>query len=284
VAVPNSKELLLLTLVTFFVSIFFVFITREYLDISIYVLVLFSDAFLCFFLWKMAARQAPNDRWKTGICAHGIALVTAFGCIISFSGSGYSFFGVYMITVGFFHLSEYILTALYNASRLSIDSFLINHSAQYVIALACSVLEYWVEYYAISWIKEYAIISFFGLLVVIAGEGLRKAAMITARSNFTHTVQYYRRPNHVLVTHGVYSVSRHPSYMGFFYWSIGTQILLCNPVCLVGFAAASWRFFSDRIYDEEELLLEFFKDEYVDYKKQVGVGIPFIKGYPVPTA
>jgi protein-S-isoprenylcysteine O-methyltransferase len=59
---------------------------------------------------------------------------------------------------------------------------------------------------------------------VIAGEFLRKLAMWTAQHNFTHIVQDRRRDEHVLVTHGIYGYSRHPSYVGWFLFSVGTQV------------------------------------------------------------
>src|SRR4051812_31669288 len=48
---------------------------------------------------------------------------------------------------------------------------------------------------------------------------------------------------------------RHPSYVGWFYWSVGTQLLLCNPLCTVLYGLAAWAFFKDRIPYEEALLL-----------------------------
>ena len=35
------------------------------------------------------------------------------------------------------------------------------------------------------------------------------------------------------MTDGVYAWFRHPSYVGWLYWSVGTQLILCNPVSLV---------------------------------------------------
>jgi len=40
---------------------------------------------------------------------------------------------------------------------------------------------------------------------------------------------------------------RHPSYTGFFYWGIGTQLLLMNPISLIGYAVVLFRFFKERI-------------------------------------
>lgn len=68
-------------------------------------------------------------------------------------------------------------------------------------------------------------VSATGLLMVVFGECLRKAAMFTAGSNFNHVVQNEKSDTHTLVTSGVYAWCRHPSYVGWFYWSIGTQVL-----------------------------------------------------------
>ncbi len=40
---------------------------------------------------------------------------------------------------------------------------------------------------------------------------------------------------------------RHPSYAGFFYWALGTQLLLQNPLSLLFFCVVLWRFFYYRI-------------------------------------
>jgi protein-S-isoprenylcysteine O-methyltransferase len=71
-------------------------------------------------------------------------------------------------------------------------------------------------------------------------------------------------------------VWRHPSYFGFFWWAIGTQLVLVNPVGLVGFCAVLWVFFSQRIAYEEKHLVEFFGERYVAYRDATPVYIPFI--------
>lgn len=70
---------------------------------------------------------------------------------------------------------------------------------------------------------------------------------------------------------------RHPSYFGFFWWGIGTQLVCGNTLCLLAYAGVLWKFFSSRIKGEEELLVRFFGDEYVGYRERTWVGIPFIK-------
>lgn len=71
--------------------------------------------------------------------------------------------------------------------------------------------------------------------------------MLHAGSNFNHLVQKEKKAGHVLVTGGVYRYLRHPSYFGFFWWGLGTQVVLGNAVCLVGYAVVLWRFFRRRI-------------------------------------
>lgn len=38
---------------------------------------------------------------------------------------------------------------------------------------------------------------------------------------------------HRLITNGVYGLVHHPDFGGFFVWSVGTQIMLCNPLLMI---------------------------------------------------
>lgn len=147
--------------------------------------------------------------------------------------------------------------------------------------------------------------------MIVVGQATRTVAMAQAGSNFNHTVQMKKNAGHELVTRGIYAWFGHPSYFGFFWWGLGTQVVLGNTVCLVGYAGVLWKFFSSRIAStwalflfrfpvscvrwsaergasaccarladrglgEEELLVRFFGKEYVDYRRRTWVGIPFI--------
>lgn len=74
----------------------------------------------------------------------------------------------------------------------------------------------------------------------------------------------------------LYSISRHPSYAGFFYWALGTQIMLGNPVSVCVFTVILWRFFRFRIKDEEVHLTYFFGKSYNDFRTRTPTLIPFI--------
>lgn len=73
--------------------------------------------------------------------------------------------------------------------------------------------------------KTHTWIAAVGLILCIGGEVLRKLAMYTAGRNFTHTVRSEKGPDQTLVVTGLYGLVRHPSYMGWFYWAVGTQVL-----------------------------------------------------------
>uniref|UniRef100_A0A7S1VFV4 Protein-S-isoprenylcysteine O-methyltransferase n=1 Tax=Grammatophora oceanica TaxID=210454 RepID=A0A7S1VFV4_9STRA len=120
-------------------------------------------------------------------------------------------------------------------------------------------------------------LAYVGITLVVVAQFVRTSAMITCGESFNHLIQKSKKDNHVLITTGIYKYLRHPSYAGFFYWSVGTQFLLSNYLHIVLFSAASWWFFHIRIPYEEETLLDFFGHEYVSYGSKTWIGIPFVR-------
>ncbi|KAG7478420.1 hypothetical protein MATL_G00080700 [Megalops atlanticus] len=227
-------------------------------------------------LFLLAVYKGPM--YKVAVRACLLGFIFGCGLLISLGQTTWTHFGWYMCSLSFFHYSEYLVTAMINPHSLSLDSFLLNHSVEYTVAALSSWLEFTMEKLLLPELKQCRWLSLLGLLMVVCGEGLRKSAMLTAGSNFNHIVQNEKAQSHVLVTSGVYSCFRHPSYVGWFYWSIGTQVVLCNPVCVLGYTLASWRFFRERIEEEELSLILFFGEEYLEYKRRVPTGLPFIQG------
>ncbi|XP_013170109.1 PREDICTED: protein-S-isoprenylcysteine O-methyltransferase [Papilio xuthus] len=217
--------------------------------------------------------------YEVSIRATGLGAAMAVGLYLVTFDNGWKVFGLYTVVLTFFHFSEFVAVALSNPKTVTIDSFILNHSVQYAVAAVASWVEWAVEYYFFPDFKTHFWISSLGVVMCIGGELIRKTAMFTAKHNFSHTVEFVKRPEHQLVTHGVYSLCRHPSYVGWFYWSIGTQIILLNPICVVVYALTSWTFFRERVYAEEMTLLGFFGIHYDEYQKKVGTGLPFILGY-----
>ncbi|KAI0921821.1 hypothetical protein AcW1_004305 [Taiwanofungus camphoratus] len=175
-----------------------------------------------------------------------------------------------------FHWGEFAVTAGWNRDKCSVDSFLLENGAHYHIAHGVALLEYLTTLYFKPSMKIYPYISHIGILLVVLGQALRSTAMIHAATNFSHAVALRKLDSHVLVTDGVYAWFRHPSYTGFFYWALGTQLVLQNPISFIGFTIVLWRFFYYRIRAEESSLIRFFGNDYVQYRSRVGTCIPFV--------
>lgn len=182
----------------------------------------------------------------------------------------------YATAVSTFHLSEYFTTALFNPTAANSDSFLVNHSTGYTTAALTSWTEFGLRFLFLPQWNLPRYLVFLGLLVVVLAQTIRSAAMMTAAESFNHLIQTHKKENHVLITHGIYSILRHPSYVGFYYWSIGTQLLLGNTIHALMFAIVSWSFFKRRIPFEEESLCVLFPDEYPPYVAKTWMGIPFL--------
>lgn len=189
----------------------------------------------------------------------------------------------FLSALSIFHFLEFWTTAKYNTPAAAVSSFLLTsngraylvaHSSAFVEALITGLL-----FPNRSWapLNSGPVLLIAGLGMVVAGQAVRSAAMIQCGTNFNHNIQHSRARGHELVTTGIYAKLRHPSYFGYFWWALGTQVVMGNVVCFLGFVVVLWRFFSARIRHEEELLVRFFGEEYVQYRHAVGVGIPFIR-------
>ncbi|RAL15098.1 protein-S-isoprenylcysteine carboxyl O-methyltransferase [Aspergillus homomorphus CBS 101889] len=208
-------------------------------------------------------------------------------------------------SLSLFHFLEYYTTAAHNPRFATVSAFLLSSNGwAYNVAHGSALLECLITYtvfphttprtYYLPWpaaapaaastprwapaplTTEINPAILLGLVLMIVGQTTRSVAMAQAGSNFNHTVQVSRRDDHRLVTTGIYRVLRHPSYFGFFWWGIGTQLVLGNVACLVGYALVLWRFFRLRVRREENYLCAFFGDQYREYRKRSWVGIPFV--------
>ena len=187
---------------------------------------------------------------------------------------------LYTVALANFHLLEYWTTARFNPDAATSESFLLwGNGAAYWLAQATGILELvlrraWPKLNVTAFGKtRFAM----GLAMMVLGQLVRSTAMCQAGVSFSHLIARRKQARHVLVSNGIYSRSRHPSYAGFFYFAIGTQVMLGNTVSTALFTAILWRFFSRRIREEETYLLQFFGDDYVRYRASVATMIPGIR-------
>jgi len=187
--------------------------------------------------------------------------------------------GAFVGFVSWYHLSEALLVRWWTPEEFGLDSFLFSRG--YVGAMLIAWMEFAVESWTWPGAKErwwWRPGGFpLALAVVVLGEMLRKAAWLTGKAAFTHRIQTRRRPHHVLVTHGVYAWSRHPGYLGWWWWSIGTQLLLANPISTILFAVIGWNFFRKRIPIEDYHLHKMFGNEYNSYYRNTPTRFPGIR-------
>ena len=181
----------------------------------------------------------------------------------------------YVVALCTFHLAEFFVTVQYNPSVASADSFLVNHSTAYTAAAFSSWMEFWIRWVFFPRFSC-SIVTWVGLVGVLVAQTIRSVAMATAGESFNHYIQTSKKDTHVLITHGIYRYLRHPSYVGFYYWSIATQLLLGNGVHAVCYTVVTWGFFQKRIAYEEESLNQFFPDQYPPYVARSYTGIPFL--------
>ncbi|KAG8743989.1 hypothetical protein FRC10_011063 [Ceratobasidium sp. 414] len=244
----------------------------------------------------IAAHDSPRDNIPntplsvaTISACLGILFTLGSGLFLSggITGSWWATYqiGFFVAAWAAFHWGEFAVTAGWNREKLSVDSkrnlvllaaFLLDNGKEYHMAHAIALTEFILTRFIWPQSKSYTIISIIGIAVTALGQACRSLAMIHAAANFSHSVATYKITTHRLVTDGIYSISRHPSYTGFFYWSLGTQLVLQNPISFVLYLVLLRRFFTSRIRFEEFYLVRFFGKDYEDYRTRVGTLIPFM--------
>jgi protein-S-isoprenylcysteine O-methyltransferase len=192
-------------------------------------------------------------------------------------------FGLYLLTSHVvFHLVEFLVAARYRPHDTHPRAFMVLHSTPFVVATVAAITEFYIETFWVpeAWrpIKLSAASAMFFSLLTLVFYACRVIAMIQAAANFALEIEVEHRKDHFLVKTGLYAKLRHPAYFGWFWRTVCTQLILMNPICLVGFTYVTWAFFRDRIREEEELLLspDFFGTEYEIYRKSTVTGIPLI--------
>jgi protein-S-isoprenylcysteine O-methyltransferase len=175
---------------------------------------------------------------------------------------------IYIGCLALFHALEFVFTY----KNRNFDSFLLNHSNEYNLAHLSAIIEFFFNE-TFTFVK---ILPPVGIFITIFGQFIRSLAMITAGKNFTHEISTRKENSHHLIVTGVYSIIRHPSYVGFFLFTLGMQLILENLFCFFIFIFILFRYFKERIEFEEIFLLSFFP-QYKQYKENVWSGIPLIE-------
>ena len=123
---------------------------------------------------------------------------------------------------------------------------------------------------AISSVSPY--MGYFGCAVMVVGMVIRWTAIATLKNQFTIDVAVVE--NHQLVDRGLYSVIRHPAYLGGQLTMLGLGLALENWVSLASLVILPLAGHLYRMSVEEKVLVRHFGQSYADYMKRTKRLIP----------
>ena len=115
------------------------------------------------------------------------------------------------------------------------------------------------------WTIDGDAVRWLGVVLFTAGGGLRIWPVFVLGRRFSGLVAIQR--GHTLVTHGIYGVLRHPSYLGFLVGSLGWALAFRSALGVLLTALLLPPLFA-RINAEERLLRSHFGDEYEAYRRR----------------
>lgn len=121
---------------------------------------------------------------------------------------------------------------------------------------------------------HWPVVQAVGLGMMAAGIAIRSIA-IHQLGRF-HTPNVAIRADHRLMETGLYSIVRHPSYLGALLAFLGLGLALDNVVSLVLIAVATPCLYLYRIREEDAVLLAAFGDPYRDYCARTRRLIPWV--------
>lgn len=116
--------------------------------------------------------------------------------------------------------------------------------------------------------------TFLGILMIVAGISFRAWAVNSLGKYFTATVQI--KEDHKLVKTGPYRIVRHPSYTGAFLAIIAGGVILESLAGFIISCTAMIIAYYVRIGIEEKELVARFGNDYLAYKKDTKMIIPYV--------
>lgn len=115
------------------------------------------------------------------------------------------------------------------------------------------------------------VLSTFGLILFLSGSFLHAWSVNIRGKN---SVSWTMPKDHELIMVAPYSLVRHPSYLGYMLMIIGITLIWRMWLSLLPWVAIPGYYMVSR--REEQLLINKFGDEYIEYMKRVGGFIPKI--------
>jgi len=118
------------------------------------------------------------------------------------------------------------------------------------------------------------VIAACGIAIAIPGFGIRWAAVIQLKKEFTVDVSISK--SHELKTDGLYRLVRHPSYFGLLLIMTGEAISMVSIISFASIVLPVTMAIIYRISLEEKMLKDYFGEAYSDYCRRTKRIIPFL--------
>jgi protein-S-isoprenylcysteine O-methyltransferase Ste14 len=122
--------------------------------------------------------------------------------------------------------------------------------------------------------EEYSTYRIIGLLIFIVFSWIQVAAFKSLGENYSQDIVVFKK--HELKTNGMYKIIRHPQYISQLLSDLGAGVALMGYLIIPIVILVEIPLFILRAKKEDELLLEHFADDFVEYKRKSGFFIPFI--------
>jgi len=121
--------------------------------------------------------------------------------------------------------------------------------------------------------------EFFCLFISLIGFFLRSYTVGYTPKNTSGRNTREGQVAEILNTSGMYSIVRHPLYLGNFFMWLGPAALTGNLWFIAGFCLLFWVYYERIMFAEEQFLLRKFGDHYIQWTRTVPAFIPKFSGF-----
>lgn len=118
------------------------------------------------------------------------------------------------------------------------------------------------------------LVSSLGVVFLFFGLGVYVKSVLTLGKFFSRDLEI--KQGHKLITSGIYTQVRHPSYLGSFFLFLGFGVIANSVIALLILILIVVPWLCWRIKNEEKLLEKAFGKEFLDYKKRTKLLLPKI--------
>lgn len=139
--------------------------------------------------------------------------------------------------------------------------------------IAFLVIHWWAIYDFSRLSKTENILQVMGIVILVSGIIINQLAIRTLKGLFDRITI---KPNHQLVTTGIYRQVRHPVYLSYVLLLVGYCTILQSFVSLVLSVVSCTIWLGNRINIEEKMLIDKFGNQYKAYQRKTKKIIPFI--------